>query len=261
MPAQTTEPDLEIPLRDAVASQTDKDWSLEFPIQRLPPMPARSSDYYREPWNGIILVSVIVCFLALFTHGAAAEARSTGKKDLIRQAHFTVLLIWTWAGIAAASVVYLLFGGNGEIKRSAHTCYPIPDEVVDRLRNADDQDPDAICSGLRNIDGPDDSTYCVRCLVWRPATRGSMLSSHHCNTCQRCVTGFDHHCGVFGRCITTGNMPCFYALSGMLVAGMLTAGYANSILAQPPGRQGATTTPIPVPPVTQPGGGGLININ
>eukprot|EP00439_Symbiodinium_sp_Y106_P031005 s8783_g3.t1 len=78
--------------------------------------------------------------------------------------------------------------------------------------------------GLKNIpsrqDIPHQDSYCVRCCLWRPRNAGKV---HHCNVCQRCVTGFDHHCGVFGRCIVRGNMPCFLANIGMMFAGMVTA--------------------------------------
>merc|ERR1740121_370473 len=78
---------------------------------------------------------------------------------------------------------------------------------------------------LQNVQGPFGSSYCVRCLIWRP---GGVETgpSHHCNICQRCVTGFDHHCNVFGRCITNANMPCFYTLIAMLIVGVLTAAIA-----------------------------------
>merc|ERR1712032_496209 len=98
----------------------------------------------------------------------------------------------------------------------ARTCYPIPGEVLQRLVAGQSLD------GMKNVNGSDGSTYCVRCLVWRPPSH-ELGKAHHCNTCQRCVTGFDHHCGVFGRCIVDGNMPCFYAVIAMFFLGAVTS--------------------------------------
>merc|ERR1712045_605794 len=126
------------------------------------------------------------------------------------------------------SVLYLLMGGAGVIRRTAKVCYPMPPEVEEGLlRNGN-------LTELDNIEGPDNSetmgTYCVRCLVWRPPKKW-MMDAHHCSTCQRCVKGFDHHCGVFGRCIVRGNMSCFALMLGMLPAGIVTTVLALAVLA------------------------------
>merc|ERR1711959_816580 len=111
-------------------------------------------------------------------------------------------------------MLHLLWCSPNVIERSEETSFPVPPEVAKRILEDEDLDD------LTNIPGPNNSSYCVRCLVWRG--REGEGSAHHCSPCQRCVTRFDHHCGVFGRCIVGGNMPCFYGLICMLVCGLVT---------------------------------------
>jgi hypothetical protein len=164
---------------------------------------------------GICVVGALSLLLNGITYSVTAVAAPGHEftQNLVRFA------ITAEAITAASCVLFLLkFENAGEIKRSAETCYPIPAEVERRLRDG------TSLTGLGNIPRVEGSTahgtYCVRCLVWRP---GKDQKPHHCNTCQRCVVGFDHHCGVFGRCIVNGNMVCFFTLIGMLFAGMCTA--------------------------------------
>merc|ERR1711972_247690 len=117
-------------------------------------------------------------------------------------------------------------GDNGEIKRAPSTCYPVPQEIARRLRSSES------LRGMANGQGPNGRSYCVRCLVWRPGNSEGG-ESHHCNTCQRCVTGFDHHCGVFGRCITSHNLPCFYTMISMLFCGVVTFGVTHAMVVPP----------------------------
>lgn len=77
-----------------------------------------------------------------------------------------------------------MWGDPGTIKRSPETCFPQPELVKERLRNG------LTLDGVGNL-SEDGRTFCIRCLVWRPDD----VETHHCNTCQRCVTDFDHHCG------------------------------------------------------------------
>lgn len=243
--------DLEIPLAGGSLpllhhpgpDATESEWASVFPLEALPELPDRSSDYYAEPWNGIILVSLVCAFLVTFTSIVAKLGGGLESEHLKHVAHLCVSLIWLWTALAASCVAYLLFGATGEIKRSASTCYPIPEEVVQLLSSASGADSCELRKLDRNIEVSDGSSYCVRCLVWRPKQRRGAVS-HHCNTCQRCVSGFDHHCGVFGRCITTSNLPCFYLLTMMAVAGVLTAGFAHvSLDAEMPGVGATTPTP------------------
>lgn len=165
-----------------------------------------------EPVMGVCVVGLLSAGLVAVTCGFTLGSEVTQMGEV------ALVLIWVEASIAALSTLYLLFGTAGEIRRTEATCYPIPKEVEERLRQS------MPLHGLANIPGPEHSymhaSYCVRCLVWRPRNSGSV---HHCAVCQRCVKGFDHHCGVFGRCIVRRNMPCFFANIAMLLAGMVTA--------------------------------------
>lgn len=208
-------PLLRLPSADAPPDE----WASVIPITDLPPLPSRGEGYWYEPICGVLLVGVLCVMLVTVTTGIA----TTNLQDKAL-AGLLVVAISTWAAIAVGSVMFILFAGAGDIKRSRQTCYPIPEEVAKRLVAKKSLD------GMRNIDGSVSGTsYCVRCCVWRTGRSSVNCStgdSHHCNTCQRCVKAFDHHCGVFGRCIVGGNMPCFIALISMLFTGMLTAGVA-----------------------------------
>eukprot|EP00932_Pfiesteria_piscicida_P004335 SRR837773.14239.p1 GENE.SRR837773.14239~~SRR837773.14239.p1 ORF type:complete len:207 (+),score=7.71 SRR837773.14239:74-622(+) len=167
---------------------------------------------------GICIVTVLSAMLVSVTQGlASVSAEVVGEKQgqMSHLRDLTVFLIWGEAIIATLCTLFLLFGQAGVISRSPKTCYPVPQEVLERL------DARRSLDGLKNVRGDDGRTYCVRCCLWRPPRQDGRV--HHCQVCQRCVRGFDHHCGVFGRCIVRDNMPCFITLIGMMFAGMATA--------------------------------------
>lgn len=191
------------------------------PMSRLPPYPPRSMGYWGEPLCGVTVVTLVCALFIAVVHGTAGSTPAA-RNGQDRWVKIAVALVWLEAAIALLCVVYLLLGGSGVIRRSLDTCFPMPVEVDERLRGAAGELPE----GCANLPGPAGSrtlgSYCVRCLVWRPPKTGT-YDAHHCNTCQRCVRGFDHHCGVFGRCIVKANMPCFHLLIAMLPAGFITA--------------------------------------
>ncbi|CAK0808999.1 unnamed protein product [Prorocentrum cordatum] len=199
-------------------------------IKDLPGLQARGQDYYSQPFCGICVVGVLIALFVSCTRSAVAD--SAGGYDWTLP-NACVVAVFAEAGIAVFMVLYILFAGAGEIRRSPGTCYPIPPEVDQRLRRGESlQDMENVQANTERADhaGMPDGTYCVRCLVWRPNVG---RKAHHCRTCGRCVVGFDHHCDVFGRCIVQGNMLCFNGLISMMVAGIVTTMLA--VIASAPG--------------------------
>jgi len=192
-------------LRVPSVQASTHEWEAAIPISELPGLPKRATGYYTEPWCGICIVGSLSFALAVATTALGLRSHLSSVISTLG-----VGLIWTWALVAVVCTAYILFGGAGEIKRSPSTCYPIPQEIANALLAR------RSLTNMCNVQGTDGASFCVRCLLWRPS------NSHHCNTCQRCVTGFDHHCGVFGRCIVNGNMPCFITLNAMMLAGFVT---------------------------------------
>lgn len=192
----------------------------KIPISAFPPLLPRHNEYWIEPLCGICFVLGSCGFFVAMVRGMQSiDQNGETKFGMI----IAVQAIEIEAIVAVVCLLYLLFGGAGVTRRSEKTCYPMPAEVEEALRKAegDKQQLQKHLADLSNIPGPEGDTehgtYCVRCLVWRPH-RGS----HHCSTCQRCVTHFDHHCGVFGRCIVGANMPCFGTLIAMFPAAFFT---------------------------------------
>jgi len=187
------------------------------PLRDLPALPSRGQGFFMEPLCGIFVVGIFSMMFVGMVHAIGASNEDLKEKGVVKEMSVVPMyLVWAEAGVAALCVLFLLFGGSGVIRRSEKTCYPMPPEVEQRLRTR------RSLEGLTNVEGPEKSSYCVRCLVWRPPVTAKD-KTHHCVVCSRCVKGFDHHCGVFGRCIVRGNMPCFVVLIAMLPAGFVTA--------------------------------------
>lgn len=193
----------------------DPEEQSDISLADLPPLPPRGAMYRVEPLCGI---TVVIGIIALLVQGAlAARISQPGLSTIVKS------LMCAYSIIALFCLLYLLCASPNVIVRSQETSFPLPEEVASLLRTYGGT------GDLRNVAGPENSSYCVRCFVWRG--RGNTRHAHHCGTCQRCVTRFDHHCGVFGRCIVGGNMPCFYGMITMLFAGLLTTVVAHIIAA------------------------------
>ena len=214
---------------DVESASPTTTWTLDM----LPPLP--KPDYALkniESRRGVFTVLWIIAWCVGLTHGVGL---TVGKIE--GNAWWVVFsLLYGLTTIALICLVGVLCTDPGTIKRSEETCFPLPAQVEQRLREG--RDP---FDGLTNVT-EGDRTFCVRCLVWRPpadprktSARGlfgpalrhcAKAQPHHCRTCQRCVVHFDHHCGVFGRCIAgyglSGNMKYFTVI--------ICAGYLGAIL-------------------------------
>jgi len=215
-------------LLPASASTADR----EDAIARLPPMP--SPDYATRTAESACGTTVVLGLIA------AAVGGMVGIQWDAQGAHKVAFLvvIGLEALIAIACLLGILCGDPGIIGRSPETVFPLPKEVEEKLRAGEPLD-----DLKNNIEGTDGRSFCVRCLVWRPAPSDSLsidmeacvpcstpTKVHHCSVCGRCVVHFDHHCGVFGRCIAGrpfsfgrgGNMGYFSTLISMAGVAIVT---------------------------------------
>ncbi|HJL28223.1 MAG TPA: hypothetical protein RMI62_04100, partial [Polyangiaceae bacterium LLY-WYZ-15_(1-7)] len=100
------------------------------------------------------------------------------------------IIVYVASLIAIGCLLALLHTTSHQLERTNPSSAPVPPPVFEALTGQAKMP-------TRNIDDEDGRTYCVRCLLWRPAN----VPSHHCKVCNRCCAPFDHHCHILGRCI------------------------------------------------------------
>lgn len=166
-------------------------------------------------WCGVKTIVGIVGAVLAVTHGVLLNERASRLGPTLRRVAFWV--VHAEAALALLCLERILRGDPGVIKRTPATTRPVPRDVADRIRSGRSLD-----DLTRNITDPRRGSYCVRCLVWRDATK----KCHHCRVCARCVVDFDHHCGFYGRCIAgtsrSGNMPYFVLIGVVGYAALFT---------------------------------------
>ena len=206
----------------------------DYELAILPPLPRPDFNALRvQVFNGIGIVIGSAALGEAAIHGLAWLASwqpATFWSCIIGVSHAQVMVV-------AVAHALLLLSDPGIIRRGRGSCLPIPPAVAERLRAGESLD------GLVNV-AEGDSSYCVRCCVWRRPARGTktsfsrddnyycemvgelcepLQSAHHCSICNRCVAAHDHHCDYFGRCIAAANMKPFITVATMApVAGLTT---------------------------------------
>lgn len=202
----------------------------------LPPLP-RPNFRIRclQASNGCFCISGLICVCVTTVHLSIWFVDDF--PHLPGQVFLT--LIYAEAVTALTCLFGIMFGNPGIIERSQETCFPLPQKIVEKLKDGES------LAGKNVVE--EEQTYCTRCFVWRTpfsdespecnacsdiACGGtySYRCYHHCGICERCVRDFDHHCTFFGRCIAGqgfgGNMGYFMLLIAMGPAGITTCGLA-----------------------------------
>eukprot|EP00928_Gymnodinium_smaydae_P089594 TRINITY_DN73538_c0_g1_i1.p1 TRINITY_DN73538_c0_g1~~TRINITY_DN73538_c0_g1_i1.p1 ORF type:complete len:297 (-),score=5.12 TRINITY_DN73538_c0_g1_i1:238-1128(-) len=196
-------------------------------VVALPPMQKRSPRRCVEASRGCMLVLGLIVLYVSFTVAAILTAPTIPTVEAL----VFLGIIGAEAVIALTCFANIMLADPGTLHRSTASCFPMPPGVVQALRDGEKLDFNIVSRG---------TTFCVRCLVWRPKES----NVHHCGICQRCVRDFDHHCDVLGRCISgyypkdasrrrkilklswsiffRGNMPYFLTLIAMSFAGFFS---------------------------------------
>jgi hypothetical protein len=192
-----------------IAEAAGGDFTVE-QLDQLMPLPTPHLKRMRQEAAAGVLTVLSFCI----TINSLTAAVINFCQTLNDSAVYTCFAIMSTLTIAAlVCLCGLMFGDPGIIKRSAETCFPLPDSIIQRLSTGRFMDDLSNVTAYNPEGLMSSKTFCVRCLVWRQP------GGHHCKTCQRCVKDFDHHCGVFGRCIAgkilpapSGNWPYFTAI-------------------------------------------------
>jgi len=163
-------------------------------LRDLPPLPTPDVDVQKaESCRGIGLVLVLAALLVCLPHVTGSyRGPPSFALDAPAGRGGALVALYLIAAAALFCLGGLLFGDPGVVHRNEANCFPLPPSVQQKLEGR------ASLEGVSNVTAKNGRVFCVRCCVWRPATRRDI---HHCSVCQRCVRYHDHHCGVFGRCI------------------------------------------------------------
>ena len=178
--------------------------------EQLPGLPRPHPNQREQVQRGVLLV-LFATTLTVSLCEVTTRLMSPGLATRLMASAVEVLAI-----VAILCFAFLCFSTAHLLPRTAQTANPIPPAVVEALARGK---PSELPS--RNLEGDDGRTYCVRCMVWRPAG----VKSHHCRVCNRCCVHFDHHCHILGRCIAgsgvRGNLLPFRLLLVSTAVGVL----------------------------------------
>ena len=224
-----------------LVGHSSDEWAM---VESLPPLPSPKRIRLGETRLGLlcsaIFLAAILLPLTYMTPGSYPPPLTTDP--------MWIGVLHVEGVIIAVCVLGIVLVDPCTIQRTPESCLPLPQLIEEQL-SLGKTPPFA---GMSNIE-EDGRVYCVRCLVWRPSTDSSGRT-HHCNTCQRCVSSFDHHCVFFGRCIAgrscctvqgiggregtgptrwllmpQGNLVFFRGLLAMTALGILTCAVSNGM--------------------------------
>ena len=194
----------------------------EFTLNDLPPLPTPDRQTMRsQAASGCTVVLMLIAVLAGLPHSVGNNYGGPWEHGNFRLRQLGLVALYIEAFFAILCLLGIMWGDPGVLKRSPETCFPLPQNIAEKLRQKQS------LAGLENVyEGQ--HVFCVRCCIWRPDSSPPLYrdNTHHCSTCQRCVADFDHHCGVFGRCIAgkgwQGNMGYFKGILMMMFFGLIT---------------------------------------
>ena len=142
-------------------------------IDDLPPLPSPDfASRHAQACRGSGLVMSVTGVLVGLPH----VVRSRAPPDAVGPPLAAQLCLYAVALAGLGCLCRLLCADPGSLKRSREVCFPLPAAVQKRLSARKSLD------GLQNVRASTGRVYCIRCCIWRPASREELI--HHCSICQ-----------------------------------------------------------------------------